>query len=171
MTAERPAAAEALLKAREQAASELKLPVTDARVVRLATMQLAYDSVQARLVTGQAFDLGDLLRLDAALLELRREVTPHEALKVDLQLYETPRGLFHCAACGARNELTEYEPAAPPTSRPPAAPKQTVVIDGEVVRPAPKAIAPPERPHPPGIHQHPGAACPPLDYSFIDPWP
>ena len=169
MTAARPAAAEALLKAREAAAAELRLPITDLRVIRLGALQLAYDACQARLVTGQAFDLGDLLRLDAALQELHAQCKAiTDTPKVELRIVDG-----YCLRCQAEiPEDQRYHPI--PTS--PKPPPKT--IDGEVVKPAapkrkalPAPAAPAEKPHPPGIHEQNGARMQVLDYSAINLWP
>ena len=53
--------------ARRAAAKELALPITDWRVIRLATLVCAHDAVQARLANGASVDVDHLLKLDAAL--------------------------------------------------------------------------------------------------------
>jgi hypothetical protein len=162
--------AQALADARRQAARELKLPVGDARVHQLAALIVAHNALQIKIAAGAQFSVTELMQLDGALKEARAKFTPHEPLRVDLILAETVTGI--CPLCNG--EVPDYV-AAPPSR--PARPAP--IIDGEVVAEAikpPKALpapaaAPSERPHPPGIHQQNGAACPPLDYSELAQWP
>jgi hypothetical protein len=100
-----------LHKARREAAAELGCGPTDQRAIRLATLQVAYDYVQAQLAAGQVVDVGNVLKLDAALAEIRRAVAPAPQVKVEFA--ETLIGI--CKNCG--HEHHDYKP--PETPKPP----------------------------------------------------
>ena len=101
------------------------------------------------------------------LAQIRREYKP---------ITDTPTLQLHivddvepCKFCGKPRD--GYVPI-PNTRRPEPEPKQPVVIDGEVLKPAapkrkalPAPAAPAEKPHPPGIHEQNGARMQVLDYS------
>jgi hypothetical protein len=72
----RQSANNALQQAREAAGRELDLPVDDWRVVRLATLTMASDQLQAELALGGRIDFNDLLSVDKQLAELRKELKP-----------------------------------------------------------------------------------------------
>ena len=62
--------------ARKQAARELDLPFDDWRVVRLSTLVVAHEVLQAKLATGAMIDVSYLLQLDQAIAEVRKTVAP-----------------------------------------------------------------------------------------------
>jgi hypothetical protein len=68
--------AERILTARQEAAAELKLDISDWRVKRYATLMVTYDSYQARLAAGADINLDGLLKLDAAMAEIRASIPP-----------------------------------------------------------------------------------------------
>jgi hypothetical protein len=72
----RQSANNALQRAREACGRELDLPVDDWRVVRLATLTMASDQLQAELALGGRIDFNDLLAIDKQLAELRKELKP-----------------------------------------------------------------------------------------------
>jgi hypothetical protein len=85
-----------LHRARKAAAKELGVSIHDQRAIRLATLLVAYDYVQAQLAVGQQVDVGHVLKLDAALTEIRRAVTPPPKVKVEIVGCD----LDTCPACG-----------------------------------------------------------------------
>src|SRR5262249_32540371 len=121
--------------------------------------------IQVQIATGRSADIGDLLRLDQAIAELRVQCKPEGTSKIELIIVDdtTP-----CKFCGKR-----YDDKPPPKESGP-------VIDGEVLKPKAKpkrkALPAPAAPagprHPGGIHEQPGARMAVLDYSHIPAeWP
>jgi hypothetical protein len=104
LSKKRPAGAERLYRARRVAAKELKLPVTDWRVKRLATLTYAYDGIQAQLAAGRTIDIDNLLKIDAALAEVRASAP--SIPKVEIAFVEGLVGI--CPVCKA--EVHPYEP-------------------------------------------------------------
>lgn len=95
-----------LHEARRRAAKELGLPVSDPRVIRLATLQCAYDSAQAQLASGRTIDIDNLLKLDAALAEARASV-PHQHA-VNIQIVDGRRKC--CPFCHTIFDPTDADP-------------------------------------------------------------
>jgi hypothetical protein len=107
-----PRPATPLHAARKQAARELDLPLDDWRVVRLSTLVLAHETVQAKLASGQMIDVGYLLQLDTAIAQVRSTVAPAPSVRLEIV-----DGTFTvCPRC----KYTEPTPAKPDDS-PPAA--------------------------------------------------
>jgi len=74
-----------LQQARERAAGELNLPLSDHRVDRLAKLVIADEAMQSLLVVApERVDFGKMLEVDQALAALRQELKPAAplALKV-----------------------------------------------------------------------------------------
>jgi len=116
--------------ARRAAAKELALPITDWRVIRLATLVCAHDAVQARLANGASVDVDHLLKLDAALVQARAAAAP--APPVSLQICRQLHGV--CQRCGHIQELDEE---LPPTGvRPVAAGEHGADHTAEIFRTA-----------------------------------
>jgi hypothetical protein len=64
-----------LQQARERAASELGLPLSDWRVERLAKLVIADEAMQSLLVVApERVDFGKMLDIDRALADLRKEL-------------------------------------------------------------------------------------------------
>jgi hypothetical protein len=93
--------ADRLHAARHAAAKELKLPITDWRVKRLAVLTCSYEQAEASLAAGRGVDVDDLMKLDAALAQARASVPVQHA--VTIEVVEGP--IEHCPKCGwSRNE-------------------------------------------------------------------
>ena len=115
----RQSANNTLQRAREAAGRELKLPVDDWRVVRLATLTMASEQLQAELALGGRVDFGDLLSVDKQLAELRKELKPAaEPISVDVHVIG-PADEAKCPECGhvfkppeVRQTLEEAQHAA-----------------------------------------------------------
>jgi hypothetical protein len=101
----RTPSAERLYRARKAAAKELKLPVTDWRCKRYALLMCAHDNVTARLANGADINVDALLRLDAAMAEVRSSV-PQEPIKVVVEVVDPL-------------PPSESPPSSPPSSPPP----------------------------------------------------
>jgi hypothetical protein len=137
------AGAEALLRAREQAATELGLPSDNSLVQRFAVLSVAHEAVQALVASGHINDtsIGNLLKLDEALTAIRAQA-PKKPLNVQIQFVGEPE---HCPQCGYH-----YSGKGP-------LPK---------LKPVPKAIestaaeAKPSQPPPTGDAAKPAAATP-----------
>jgi hypothetical protein len=82
------------------------VPANDRRAIRLATLLVAYDYVQAQLAVGQHVDIGHVLKLDAALAEIRMAVTPPP--KVTLEIVDAPEC---CPKCGFTQAAKASKPA------------------------------------------------------------
>ena len=95
-----------LHRARKAAAKELGVSSNDRRAIRLATLLVAYDYVQAQLAVGQHVDIGHVLKLDAALAEIRMAVTPPP--KVTLEIVDATEC---CPQCGFKAESKAPKPA------------------------------------------------------------
>jgi hypothetical protein len=106
--------------ARRQAAKELELPADDWRVVRLATLVVAHEVLQAKLATGAMIDVGYLLQLDNAIAEVRATSAPAPSLQ--LKICQTLTGI--CPHCKAEVDLGRLPPIdnkpAPASSSSPA---------------------------------------------------
>ena len=76
-----------LLKARKMASRQLKLPVTDWRVRRMALLQIVHDNITARLAAGSDVSVDNLLKVDAAMQEIRASLPP-EAITVNVHIVE-----------------------------------------------------------------------------------
>jgi hypothetical protein len=114
----RQGAHNALQRAREAAGRELELPVDDWRVVRLATLTMASDSLQAELALGGRVDFGDLLSVDRQLAELRKELKPANNINLEVHVVG-PADEAKCPECGhvfkppeVRQTLKEAQHAA-----------------------------------------------------------
>jgi hypothetical protein len=99
-----------LHEARKRAAKELKLPVSDWRVQRLAVLVSAFDQVQAQMAAGKVVNIDDMLKIDAALAEVRASVPVQHVVSVEL--VEGP--IEHCPACGWHRD--QQPPPEPPKS-------------------------------------------------------
>ena len=105
--------------ARRQAAKELDLPADDWRVVRLSTLVVAHEVLQAKLATGAMIDVGYLLQLDNAIAEVRATSAPAPTLQ--LRYCRKLHGV--CQKCGHIQELDEDVPSPGPSpNSPPARP-------------------------------------------------
>jgi hypothetical protein len=130
-----PKPATPLHAARRQAAKELQLPIDDWRVVRLSTLTLAHETVQAKLASGATIDFGYLLQLDQAIAQVRATSAP--PLTVNLKYCKTLTGI--CPHCKAEVDLGPLPPLdskspseppkpSPPVSGPPAASASTSTL-------------------------------------------
>jgi len=113
-----------LHEARRAAAKELALPINDPRVIRLATLQCAYDNSQAVLAAGRAVDIDGLLKLDAVLAEARAAAQPPP--KIELEI--VPPVKTKCPKCAH-----EFDPKAP---------QRTVMLESTSAESAPPPKAP-----------------------------
>jgi hypothetical protein len=119
MKKQRTAGAERLFMARRAASKELRLPTTDWRVKRYAVLACAHSNIQARLAVGADISVDNLLKLDAAMAEIRSSV-PQEPVRVEIEYVEGP--IEHCPKCGwHRDEPLPPSDPQPPTSPPPEA--------------------------------------------------
>jgi hypothetical protein len=101
--------AERLQQARQQAARELKWPVTDPRVCQLAALLVAHEAVQIKMLSGHSFSIPDLLSLDAALKEARAQNPYADVEPLEVHVVKSATAL--CPKCRAE---MESEPDAPP---------------------------------------------------------
>jgi hypothetical protein len=113
----RSPSAERLYRARKAAAKELKLPVTDWRVRRFALLMVAHDNVTARLANGADVSVDNLLKVDAAMQEIRASMPP-EPMSLDLHFVDGVTGIFNCQHCGQRNEIPDHHPLREPDAPP-----------------------------------------------------
>ena len=107
-----PRPATPLHAARRQAAKELDLPADDWRVVRLSTLVVAHEVLQAKLASGAMIDVSYLLQLDQAIAEVRATSAPAPSL--NLKICQTLTGI--CPVCKAEIDLgpSPPEPRKPP---------------------------------------------------------
>jgi hypothetical protein len=122
-----------LQRAREAAARELGLPTTDWRVVRLATLTAAHEALQAALASGLRVDFKDLLEVDRALADLRKELKTAAPIDLKVSFVDSARGKFKCTKCGELNEVRDDAPAAETPVQPAApvkAPGTTDIVPG-----------------------------------------
>jgi hypothetical protein len=142
------AANAALTKAREAAASELRLPTSDWKVVRLSTLTSAHEVLQGALAAGERIDFKELLEVDRALADLRKELKTAAPVALKVSFVDSARGEFKCTKCGELNEAKDDAPAAetpvqPADPTPPKAPGSIVAaVPGAAAmsRPQPKVV-------------------------------
>ena len=105
--------AERLLAARDVAAKELGVPVTDWLVKRYAVLMVAHDNAEVELATGGG-NIDHLLKLDEAMQAVRASA-PTKPKTVEVKIVEGVRGIYKCRFCGRQNELKpgEYTPLKP----------------------------------------------------------
>jgi hypothetical protein len=101
-----PDAADRLRRARKAAAKELKLPLSSWQVRRFALLAVAHDNITARLASGADVSVDNLLKIDAAMEEIKASL-PKPPLKVTVEYI---------------GDAPEPPPEAPPPSPPPAPP-------------------------------------------------
>jgi len=131
--------------ARRQAAKELELPADDWRVVRLATLVVAHEVLQAKLATGAMIDVGYLLQLDNAIAEVRATSAPAPSLQ--LKICQTLTGI--CPICKAEIDLGPLPPISKDDGKsPPEPPKPSPPTKGPAPASASRVIpaAPPPSP-------------------------
>jgi len=113
--------------ARKQAARELDLPFDDWRVVRLSTLVVAHEVLQAKLATGAMIDVSYLLQLDQAIAEVRKTAAP--APSVNLKICQTLTGI--CSVCKAEIDLGPLPPISKDDGKlPPEPPKPSPPASG-----------------------------------------
>ena len=113
--------------ARRQAARELDLPADDWRVVRLSTLVVAHEVLQAKLATGAMIDVGYLLQLDNAIAEVRATSAPAPSLQ--LKICQTLTGI--CPICKAEIDLGPLPPISKDDGKsPPEPPKPSPPTKG-----------------------------------------
>jgi hypothetical protein len=122
--------------ARRQAAKELDLPADDWRVVRLSTLVVAHEVLQAKLASGAMIDVSYLLQLDQAIAEVRATSAPAPSL--NLKICQTLTGI--CPHCKAEVDLGPLPPLD--SKSPPEPPKPSPLASG------PPASASPASPKP-----------------------
>lgn len=122
MKKQRSPGAERLHQARRAAAKELGLKVTDPKVIRLATLQAAYDQVQAQIAAGRVIDIDNMLKIDTALAEVRASAATNTTPKVELVIVEQLHGI--CQKCG-HSQPQPAQDHLPPEPLPPP------VVDAE----------------------------------------
>jgi hypothetical protein len=134
MTKQRTPAAERLYRARRAAAKELKLPITSWQVRRFALLMVGHDNLTAKLANGVDVSIDNLLRIDAAMAQVRSSV-PQEPIKVDVEFVEGP--IEHCPKCGwHRDEPLPPDPPPPaplPTETKPSPPAPLPAAASNVV--------------------------------------
>jgi hypothetical protein len=114
MTAKPASRAVRYQKLCREAARELNAKPSDERVIHVATLRLAREAIQARLIAGHHVDPADLLKLDEAL----RAYVPKEQHRLDIQIVGT---IDRCPKCGYERPASPELPPAPKPS-PPAIP-------------------------------------------------
>jgi hypothetical protein len=112
----RSPAAERLYQVRRAAAKELGLKVTDPKVIRLATLQAAYDQVQAQIAAGRVIDIDNMLKIDTALAGVRASAATNTTPKVELVIVEQLHGI--CQKCG-HSQPQPAQDHLPPEPLPP----------------------------------------------------
>jgi len=127
----RSPSAERLHRARKAAARELKLPPGDWRTRRYALLMVAHDNVTARLANGADVSVDNLLKIDAAMQEIRAS-TPQEPIAVTVTFVD---GVETHESPELPPTPTPSPPAPPPTS-PPSDPATSNVVP---LRPAAEA--------------------------------
>jgi hypothetical protein len=137
VTARSPAA-ERLHQARRAAAKELKLKISDHRVIRLATLQAAYDQVQAQLAAGKIIDVDNMLKIDAALAEVRAS-TLVELPKLEIAFVRPIHE--HCRKCGKSQEFVcrscgQTETVDDDANKPPPKPAAAKPLPSELAQPS-----------------------------------
>lgn len=116
MKKQRTPGAERLHQTRRAAAQELGLKITDPRVIRLATLQAAYDQVQAQIAAGRVIDIDNMLKIDTALAEVRASAATNTTPKVELVIVEQLHGI--CQKCG-HSQPQPAQDHLPPKPLPP----------------------------------------------------
>jgi hypothetical protein len=94
----RSPSAERLHRARKAAARELGLKITDPRVIRLSTLQAAFDQAQSQIAAGRVVDIDNMLKIDTALADVRASAATNTTPKVELVIVEQLHGI--CQKCG-----------------------------------------------------------------------
>jgi hypothetical protein len=93
-----------LQQARERAAGELNLPLSDHRVDRLAKLVIADEAMQSLLVVApERVDFGKMLEVDQALAALRQELKPAAPLALKVSFVSGVVGMFKCQHCHKEN--------------------------------------------------------------------
>ena len=128
--------------ARRQAAKELDLPADDWRVVRLSTLVVAHEVLQAKLASGAMIDVSYLLQLDQAIAEVRATSAPAPSL--NLKICQTLTGI--CPVCKAEIDLGPLPPISKDDGKSPPEPR----------KPPPPASGPP-----PATSGEPGGSAAP----------
>lgn len=153
MRKQRAPGADRLFKARRVAAKELRLSTDDWRVKRYAVFMVAHDTLQAKLATGANINIDGLMKLDAAMAEIRASV-PQEPVRVELEIVKGIVGI--CPSCKAEIRPYEPPPDPPPSAPTPPPPSDTQPEPSKPKQPKPSNVVE-LRPHPPGIHDAPSA--------------
>lgn len=138
------AANAALTKARESAAREIGCESTDFRAVRLATLMTAHEALQAALAVGERIDFKDLLDVDRALADLRKEIGVTKPMNLKVSFVDGVVGMFKCQHCHKENRVERYvapEPPAKPVPKPYATITDASRVDGPPKpQPSPKVV-------------------------------
>jgi hypothetical protein len=131
--------ADRLHAARHAAAKELRLPITDWRVKRLAVLTCSYEQAEASLAAGRGVDVDDLMKLDAALAQARASVPVQHA--VTIEIVEGP--IEHCPACGWHRgqQVLEATPTSPPAdAKPSSSPSAAARPEHSTPGPTPNVV-------------------------------
>jgi hypothetical protein len=98
-----------LQQARERAASELGLPLSDWRVERLAKLVIADEAMQSLLVVApERVDFGKMLDIDRALADLRKELGVTKPMELKVSFVDGVVGMFKCQHCHKENRVEDY---------------------------------------------------------------
>jgi hypothetical protein len=124
-----------LQQARERAAGELNLPLSDHRVDRLAKLVIADEAMQSLLVVApERVDFGKMLEVDQALAALRQELKPAAPLALKVSFVSGVVGMFKCQHCHKENRVEDYR--APPETNS----QNVVATEKAVPAPAPGTV-------------------------------
>ena len=89
----------------DAAAEDLKLPAKDWRVPRYAILMVAHQRIQAAIATGQDYDIDQLLKIEAAMQEIRSSLPP-EPIKVGIEIIGgTDDEHEYCHAPGCHGDI------------------------------------------------------------------
>jgi hypothetical protein len=124
-----------LQQARERAASELGLPLSDWRVERLAKLVIADEAMQSLLVVApERVDFGKMLDIDRALADLRKELGVTKPMELKVSFVDGVVGMFKCQHCHKENRVEDYR--APPETNS----QNVVATEKAVPAPAPGTV-------------------------------
>ena len=127
----------------KEVCADLKLEPDSDLCKHVATLRLARENMQSKLLLGERVDIKDMLDLDAA---LKRYLPEREAPKIEVKFVRSVVGVYTCQHCHKRNEISDKpfdKPAGDRTPTPNAVPLHAAAV-GAADTAAPPAPEPPK---------------------------
>jgi hypothetical protein len=123
----------------KEVCADLKIEADSDLCKHVATLRLARENMQSKLLLGERVDIKDMLDLDAA---LKKYLPEREAPEIEIKIVSGVVGVYVCQHCHKRNEISDKPFTKPPN------PNASTTLHSNAVADTAASAAPAEPPKP-----------------------